>query len=393
MMVPAIPARINLWTHLLKKEEAMRIKLFAVALILVLLSAVAVAQDKIVSGKAVPGKVVPGKVVSSKAIPGKIALKPSCDRACLEGYVDRYLDAMQAHNMDPELFAKNVVFTENGVRFPFRQEETVKFTVDGKMLPYKGEGLWYSMVGKGTYKFYVPDIETQQIAFIGTVKEGGSRGGNPTTIALALRLKIVNKLITEIEQLAIRPEQTLGGGGAGGAGGGGRGGGAGGGGTTGDSVEKMGAPNERFFKVIPEAERASRENLIKAADHYFSDLQRWDGKGVYNFTDDCVRFENGMTATSNAKQQFTSGQGIKGVVSRIRDRRWVAVDRERGIAFAFGFFDHIQLNWTWQIAELFRIEKGNIARIEAVFQKCPYGLNSGWSTFEQGMSEKYRSIK
>jgi len=338
----------------------MRIKLFTVAIILVLLPAAAMAQ------------------------------KPACDRACLEGYVDRYLDAMQAHNMDPELFAKNVIFTENGVRFPFRQEETAKFTVNGVMLPYKGEGLWYSMVGKGTYKFYVPDIETQQIAFIGTVKEGGSRGGNPTTIALALRLKIVNKLITEIEQLAIRPEQTLGGGGGAG-GGGGRG--AGSGGTTGDSVEKMGAPNERFTKVIPEAERASREELIKASDHYFSDLQRWDGKGVYNFTDDCIRIENGMQATANAKQQFTSGSGIKGVVSRIRDRRWVAVDRERGIAFAFGFFDHIQLNWTWQIAELFRIEKGNIARIEAVFQKCPYGMNSGWSTYEQGMSEKYRSIR
>jgi hypothetical protein len=373
----------------------MRLRFFAVAIILALLPAAAMAQGK-------------------------------CDRTCLEGYVDRYLDAMQAHNMDAELFAKNVIFTENGVRLPFREEETAKFTVNGVKLPYKGEGLWYSMVGKGTYKFYIPDIETQQIAFIGTVKEGGSRGGNPTTIALALRLKIVNRLITEIEQLAIRPEQSLGGGGGrggggaaagggagggggfggGGAAGGGAGGGGGipgggargaggfgGGGTTGDAVERMGKPNERFSQVIPEAERASREELIKSANNYFSDLQRWDGKGVYNFTDDCVRFENGMSATANAKQQFTSGSGIKDIVSRIRDRRFVAVDRERGIAFAFGFFDHIQINWTWQIAELFRIEKGKIARIEAVFQKCPYGTNSGWSTYEQGISEVYRSIK
>jgi hypothetical protein len=26
------------------------------------------------------------------------------------------------------------------------------------------EGLWFDMSGKGTYKFYIPDIETQQIA-------------------------------------------------------------------------------------------------------------------------------------------------------------------------------------------------------------------------------------
>jgi hypothetical protein len=333
----------------------MRIKLFAVAIILALLPVAAIAQGK-------------------------------CDRACLEGYVDRYLDAMQAHKVDPELFAKNVIFTENGVR-----------------LPFGGEGLWYSMAGKGTYKFYVPDIETQQVAFIGTVKEGGSRGGNPTTVAFALRLKIVNKLITEVEQLAIRPEQSLfgGGGGAGGGGaagggfgGGGRGAGGGGGfGNTGDNVEKMGAPHQIFTQAIPEAERASREDLIKTANYYFAGLQRWDGKGVYPYTDDCVRFENGMQASGDVKKQFTDGSLRSMGVSRIRDRRFVAVDRERGIAFAFAFFDHVNINWTWQLAELFRIEKGKIRRVEAIFHKCPYGMNSGWSTYEQGISEEHRSIK
>ncbi|MBP1609182.1 MAG: hypothetical protein H6Q04_1417 [Acidobacteria bacterium] len=330
----------------------MRIKLCTIAMLVVLLPTVAAAQSK-------------------------------CDRACLEGYVDRYLDAMKEHKVDPGLFAKNVIFTENGVR-----------------LPFGNEGLWYSMAGRGTYKFYVPDIETQQVAFIGTLKEGGSRGGNPTTIAFALRLKIVNKLITEVEQLAIRPEQSLFGGGGRGTGAGAgagagaaAGAGAGGFGNTGDSVEKMGAPNERFMQAIPEAERASREELIKTANHYFTGLQRWDGKAVYPFTDDCVRFENGMMASADVKKQFTDGSLRNMGVSRIRDRRFVAVDRERGIVFAFGFFDHVSINWTWQLAELFRIEKGKISRIEAVFHRCPYGTNSGWSTYEQGISEEYRSIK
>lgn len=326
----------------------MRIKLLTIATLLVLLPTVAAAQSK-------------------------------CDRACLEGYVDRYLDAMKEHKVDPKLFAKNVIFTENGVR-----------------LPFGNEGLWYSMAGRGTYKFYVPDIETQQVAFIGTLKEGGSRGGNPTTIAFALRLKIVNNLITEVEQLAIRPEQSLFGGGSGGRGAGagsGSGSGAGGFGNTGDNVEKMGAPNERFMRAIPQAERASREELIKIANHYFTGLQRWDGKAVYPYADDCVRFENGMMASADVKKQFTDGSLRNMGVSRIRDRRFVAVDRERGIAFAFGFFDHVSINWTWQIAELFRIEKGLISRVEAVFHRCPYGMNSGWSTYEQGISEEYRSIK
>ena len=90
-------------------------------------------------------------------------------------------------------------------------------------------------------------------------------------------------------------------------------------------------------------------------------------------------------------EQFRSG--IFFYVTRIRDRRFVAVDRERGIVFAFGFFDHHQINWTWQLAELFRIEDGKIRRIEAVFLRAPFGTNSGWSTYEQGMSEEAQIIR
>jgi hypothetical protein len=307
-------------------------------------------------------------------------VKPACDRACLEKYIDKYLDAMLAHKVSPELFAKTCRFTENGVQ-----------------LPLGGEGLWFSMSGKGTYKFYIPDVETQQVAFIGTVKEGGTGPGAPggkapqaTTPAIAIRLKILNGLITEAEQLVIRPETSL---------------------TgpapaskfppTGEAVEKMGAPNLIFAEAIPEADRLSREEYVRIGNYYFAGLQRNDGMGYYPFTEDAVRFENGMMACGldssgklipNAcKKQFESG--IKGIVSRIRDRRFVAVDRERGIVFAFGFFDHVQINWTWQLAELFKIEKGNIRRIEAVFARCPYGMNSGWSTYEQGMSEEIQSIR
>ena len=80
-------------------------------------------------------------------------------------------------------------------------------------------------------------------------------------------------------------------------------------------------------------------------------------------------------------------------MTRIRDRRFVAVDRERGIVFAFGFFDHRTINWTWQIAELFKVRDGLIHRIEAVLQRCPYGMNSGWSTYEQGISDKMQIIE
>jgi hypothetical protein len=316
------------------------------------------------------------------------APKVACDRVCLEKYIDRYLDAMLAREVSPKLFAREVKFTENGVR-----------------LPLGNEGLWFDMAGKGTYKFYVPDIETQQVAFIGTAKEGRSHAGaktapgakpaEPTTVAIAIRLKILDSLIMEVEQLVIRPETSLSPAPATAAPAP----------STGERVEKMGSPHPVFAEVIPEAERASREELIKTANYYFTGLQRNDGKGYYPFTDDCDRYENGMLSTNVPRKDPVTGlevkigckkqfeEGLKGIVSRVRDRRFVAVDRERGIVFAFGFFDHEQINWTWQLAELFKIEKGQIRRIEAIFHRCPYGLNAGWSTYEQGMSDQIQSVR
>ena len=97
-------------------------------------------------------------------------------------------------------------------------------------------------------------------------------------------------------------------------------------------------------------------------------------------------------------------------VTRIRDRRFVAIDRERGIAFAFAFFDngsgdartrHAErrpqgrrpgpsIPWTWQIAEFFKIEKGLIGPVESVLHQVPYGMGSGWSTWEDAMSSRPR---
>ena len=326
-------------------------------------------------------------VIFMTLLPGAFAsdtVKPACNRACLENYVNRYMDAMLVNKPDLKLFSREVKFTENGVR-----------------LPLGGEGLWANMSGKGNYKFYIPDIETQQIAFIGTARESLAGSGDGNLVAIALRLKILNGQITEVEQLVIRPAGNNSGGGSGPSFP-----------PAGESIEKLGAPQAIYSQEVAAAERPSREEMIKTANYYFSGMQNNDGKGYYPFADDCNRLENGNQSTNvplkkgevrpdpktattysaswSCKEQFESG--LLNIVTRIRDRRFVAVDRERGIVFAFGFFDHATLNWTWQIAELFKVENGLIHRIEAVLQRCPYGMNSGWSTYEQGMSDQMQII-
>jgi hypothetical protein len=299
--------------------------------------------------------------------------KPDCDRTCLEGTMDRYLKAMLDREVSNDLFSRNVRFTENGIQ-----------------LPLGNEGLWWGMSGLGGYRFYVPDVETQQVAMIGTVKENMSNNGvnndQGNNVAVAIRLKLVEGKIAEVEQLAIRPAVQLGGpGGRGGAP-------AAPAPSTGDRVAMMTKPHAIFLETIPESERLSREDLVIAANNYFTALARHDGQGYYPFTEGCVRFENGFVTTDDCLKQFI-GTSLNGIVSRIRDRRFVAVDRERGIVFAFGFFDHYRINWTWQLAELFKIEKGKIRRIEAVFHQAPFGISSGWSTYEQSISEEIQSIR
>ena len=87
--------------------------------------------------------------------PGGVPLeRHACQRACLEGFVERYLQAMSDGAVSDELFARHVRFTENGVE-----------------LPLGNEGLWATTVSPEGYRLIVPDVETQQVGALVTVKE------------------------------------------------------------------------------------------------------------------------------------------------------------------------------------------------------------------------------
>ena len=56
------------------------------------------------------------EVVSEKAPIQLATIKDSCDRACLENYMDMYLDAMKDNNPSLDLFTRDCKFTENGIQ-------------------------------------------------------------------------------------------------------------------------------------------------------------------------------------------------------------------------------------------------------------------------------------
>lgn len=291
------------------------------------------------------------------------AAEAPCDRTCLNGFIDQYLEAVTAHDAGRLPLAQAVRFTENGQRLNLN------------------DGLWNTASARGGYKLYLPDAKTGQAAYFGTIRERG------VPAILAVRLKVVERKIAEIETLVARSEQGA------------------------LLLEKLPGPHPSFLETIPPAERASREELIRVSNMYFSGLERNDGKGEYPFTEDCNRLENGKQTTNNpdagwvydgrnigalgCKAQFETG--FFHFVTRIRDRRFVVVDEERGLTMAFAFFDHAgnleqgpKKPQTWEIAELFKVVKGKLRQVEAVVEACPYGMLSGWSSWEDGISSKAR---
>jgi hypothetical protein len=315
-------------------------------------------------------------------VPTIASAQATCDRACLEGIAEQYLDALVAKDSKKLPAAASVKYTENGQRL---------------ML---GDGFWNSVTGRGTYKLHIADQTGGQIVTFSTMREAG----NPVIIAVRLKID-ANRRLTEIETLIAHSENGA------------------------KNLEALGQPRAAFLRATSPADRVYRAELVRVANMYFSGMQLNDGKGKYPFANDCDRLENGGKTTNapvgrggvtvkpdpkmsdnysamwTCREQFESG--LLHFVSRIRDRRYVVVDEERGLVVAFAFFDHDAgasrhfktpdgrsvtagptVPWTWHIAELFKVEKGLLHEIEAILERAPYGMTSGWSSWEDGMSDK-----
>jgi hypothetical protein len=109
--------------------------------------------------------------------------KDRCDRDCLIGISEQYLDALVAK--DPKkapLAGSTIKNTENGQRL------------------HLGDGLWNSITARGTYKLHVADSTYGQVVTFTTMREAGM------PLILAVRLKVEKKKIVEIETLVAHSE-------------------------------------------------------------------------------------------------------------------------------------------------------------------------------------------
>jgi hypothetical protein len=285
----------------------------------------------------------------------------ACDRACLEATINRFLDALVAHDPSALAWAPGAMYTENNVALEI------------------GDGLWRTASKKGDpgQAFVFADVPHGEVAYYGLIEERGALD------YLALRLEVAAGRIAEAELVVNRKSET---------------------GPRGDP--RMFVHDPAFTRAVPAAERVPRARMIDLANGYFSTLQLNDGKIFTQFAPDCSRLENGMRTAGDphasnpynrlhCEQQFKLGNYRWD--DRLRERRFPLVDEERGLVLASGFIDHsgvldkytltdgtvktspIRAPHAWHFMEVFKIEHGEISRIESVFVYVPYGMPSPWS--------------
>jgi hypothetical protein len=263
-----------------------------------------------------------------------------CDRACLQGFVDSYLDAMAKHDPSKLTVAATVKFTENG-----------------KVLKL-GDGFWKT-AGASSYRLYALDPRHGDAAAQAVVAENGQLD------TFFVRLKLTGKKIAEAETLVCRK------------------------GEAGFfSPEKMTTAPAVYREALPESEQSVRAQLIDDASAYFTAIQT-EGTNDYKsapIASDMNRFENGEQTTNvpvmgnpamSGAEQLDKGI-FKGLV--IDHRRFPVVDEERGVVVGLMMM-HANMNGQMGgilIAEMFKIAGNKIHQVQAVMVNVPNNSSPGW---------------
>jgi len=306
--------------------------------------------------------------MAAAAVP---AAEQDCDhsRDCLAKTMNSYLQALLRHDPAQLATTQNVKYTENGVRLTL------------------GDGMWQTASAMPTYRLDVIDEEAGAVGLLGRISENGNNNW------YGVRLKVEpDGKVSQIEVLVNRSATAAAPSSAGGA-----------------PPRQNTEPDPLMAQVIPVDKRLPRAELARIGNSYFTGLDTGESSKGIPFSPQCQRRENGTITANNpdakpgtmaswdCKTQFDTGFSV--IVTDIRERRFEVVDRTRGLAFGWGYFDHngthakftntpdhkeadvsqsFRQPITFYIAEVFKVMDGQIRQIEAVLTTVPYEMESGW---------------
>jgi len=273
---------------------------------------------------------------------GILKAEPKFDRECLRGFITKYLDALIAHKPGDVPVAKNMRFTEN--------------TVDTRL----GEGLWKTVTKLIPYRQDIIDMRQGVVGTHSVVEEGRN------TVLLLVRLKVVDRKITEIETQVTRITP----------------------GGPFSSPTMLKATSPAMNMIPPKDKLNSREDAIKIGLKYPEGLK----VGSFVTADtpvskDCYRIENGyITAGPDCKRGGCDDVKTQRIprLSEITSRV-AAVDEEMGIVWIRMDFGKGSMGVgadadkrSLIVWEAFKVYDGQIHAIEAFMLDMPRETPSGW---------------
>ncbi len=283
------------------------------------------------------------------AVASPASAQGTCDRACLTGHLDAWFKGLVGNSATGVPASRDVKVTQNG------RLTTVAgtFWESAESVPYR----W--------------DIANPRLG--DTASEAVVRNADGTMTMLAVRLKVTNGAITEVETIKANQGEADR--------------------LWGPEVLLTRGVSPALKLSIPEAERDSHYRLIAAAEGYWRAFQT-NGTPAYHPADllpDTERFENGLQTTGmvrdgayvSAASGFDAGRFLG---RNLWDRRYPVVDEERGIVLSmvrFGLKDgeksqNVATANSRIVAEWFSVKRGLIQEVHAVLFNVPDTLPPQW---------------
>jgi len=280
------------------------------------------------NGGAASGGGGAGGAISGGAAGSGGAASTECTRSLLDGLLDSYFAALSAGDPSTLPLATNVKFTENA--------QTSQI----------GSTDFWKNAGETKYSQRALDTTACSAAAQAVIPEG------TTDLPVGLRIKVVGGKMTEIETIVVRPGDY----------------------TASFAVASNPAaiiniaPDIGWHTEVPQAQRATRQQLTSWVDKYF----RAFPSGVCNVTSACRRLENGggnfscgTGASCSASTPTTGGEFVP---------RVIVVDEVRGISAGFTIFDyqttgHLDMH-------MIKMSGGQVHAVHAILRNT--NGQSGW---------------
>lgn len=264
-----------------------------------------------------------------------------CDRECLRGTITTFLYALLEHDPSQLPIADTVRVTEDAIEKPLAQV-----------------GLFNTVTGLSGYRQDIIDERAGMAGADVVVEESGA------PVLLVVRLKVVDREITEIETVATRgrAEGLI------------------------FNIDGLKTPSKEMNYAPRPEQLASRQAAIDAALHYPAGLNAAETFAAVNapFAPDAYRYENGQVM---AGPDCTFAPGCRDITTqslaifeRLGDvsTRVIGVDERMGIVW---------LRMAWGVRqeggdqltvwESFKVYDGQIHAVEAFMKILPVELRSG----------------